>query len=105
MKFSPASRARSMIRIDSSWSLFPQSPNIMAPRHSGLTNMPVRPRFRCSIVPRLLRAAPPPPGPALSAPGGGGDGRGELAGGDGLDGGARVAGGDRVDRDPAVQAD
>src|SRR4051794_12017170 len=32
-----------MIRIDSSWSGLPQAPNIMAPRHSWLTETPVRP--------------------------------------------------------------
>ena len=30
----------------SSWSLVPQSPNIIAPRHSLLTETPVRPRYR-----------------------------------------------------------
>ena len=45
-----------MIRIDSFSSLLPQSPNIMAPRQSGLTYMPVRPRVRCSIAETLLPA-------------------------------------------------
>ena len=39
-----------MMRIDSSWSGLPQAPNIIAPRHSWLTETPVRPRLRCSIV-------------------------------------------------------
>ena len=38
-----------MIRIDSSWSFVPQTPNIIAPRHSLLTGTPVRPRIRCSM--------------------------------------------------------
>src|SRR4051812_38525159 len=55
MKLIPASSARCMIRIESSWSWLPQAPNIMAPRHSGLTFTPVRPRVRCSIGPTLAR--------------------------------------------------
>src|SRR5271165_1671985 len=50
MKLMPASSARWMIRMLSSWSLVPQSPNIIAPRHSLLTETPVRPRGRYSIV-------------------------------------------------------
>jgi hypothetical protein len=38
-----------MIRIDSSWSVLPHAPNIIAPRQSGLTSTPVVPRARCSI--------------------------------------------------------
>src|SRR3954453_13633682 len=49
MKLIPASSARWMIWTDSSWSLLPQSPNIIAPRQRGLTYMPVAPRVRCSI--------------------------------------------------------
>src|SRR5664279_5998696 len=49
MKLIPASRARWMMRIDSPWSGLPHSPNIMAPRQSGLTLMPVRPRVRVSM--------------------------------------------------------
>src|ERR1700754_3690237 len=49
MKLIPASSARWMIRIESSWSWLPQAPNIMAPRHSGLTWTPVLPRLRYSI--------------------------------------------------------
>src|SRR3954447_4090658 len=44
MKLTPASSAAWMMRIDSSWSGLPQEPNIMAPRHSSLTETPVRPR-------------------------------------------------------------
>ena len=49
MKLIPASSARWMIRTESSWSGLPQLPNIIAPRHSGLTLTPVRPRVRSSI--------------------------------------------------------
>src|SRR5512132_318536 len=49
MKLIPESRARWMIRMLSSWSLLPQSPNIMAPRQNLLTETPVRPSGRCSI--------------------------------------------------------
>src|ERR1700677_4403877 len=42
----PASRARWMTRMESASSLLPHGPNIMAPRHSGLTETPVRPRIR-----------------------------------------------------------
>src|SRR4051794_30446597 len=60
MKLMPASSARWMIRIESSWSGLPQSPNIMAPRQSGLTRTPVRPRGRRCMVPTLddRRGAP-----------------------------------------------
>jgi hypothetical protein len=50
MKVIPASRAAWMIRIESLWSGLPQAPNIIAPRHSLLTETPVRPRLRCSMV-------------------------------------------------------
>src|SRR3954449_2021839 len=43
-----------MIRIDSSWSVFPQSPNIIAPRHSWLTFTPVLPRLRSCMAPHLI---------------------------------------------------
>src|SRR3954454_2178786 len=46
MKLIPASSARWMIAMDSSWSGLPQAPNIMAPRQSGLTLTPVRPNVR-----------------------------------------------------------
>jgi hypothetical protein len=41
MKLMPPSSARWMIRTPSSWSVLPQAPNIIAPRHSGLTFTPV----------------------------------------------------------------
>src|SRR3954463_10647641 len=56
-KLIPASSARWRIRTESSWSVLPQAPNIIAPRHSGLTCMPVRPSGRCSIG-RSLRGCP-----------------------------------------------
>src|SRR3954447_16687739 len=43
MKLIPASKARWMMRIDSSWSRLPHSPNIIAPRQNGVTLTPVRP--------------------------------------------------------------
>src|SRR3954468_18985963 len=46
----PASRARFMIRPESARSSLPHGPNIIAPRHSGLTRTPVRPRVRCSMI-------------------------------------------------------
>src|SRR5918998_5417210 len=49
MKLTPASSALWMIRIDSSWSVSPQDPNIIAPRQSGLTLTPVRPSARSSM--------------------------------------------------------
>src|SRR3954463_10677376 len=54
MKLIPASSARWMMRMLSSWSVSPHAPNIMAPRHSGLTWTPVRPSSRCSIERTLL---------------------------------------------------
>src|SRR3954452_14526067 len=54
MKLIPPSSAAWMIRIDSSWSLLPQSPNIIAPRHSGLTLTPVEPRLRSCMAPHLV---------------------------------------------------
>src|SRR3954447_8191639 len=53
MKLSPASSARWMMRIESSWSVLPQAPNIIAPRQSGLTCTPVRPRARSSMAATL----------------------------------------------------
>src|SRR6476469_6664709 len=50
MKLIPASSARWMIAMDSSWSGLPQAPNIMAPRQSGLTLTPVRPSVRSCMV-------------------------------------------------------
>src|SRR5215208_6505978 len=49
MKLIPASSAAWMIRVDSSWSVLPHAPNIIAPRHSGLTLTPVLPRLRFSM--------------------------------------------------------
>src|SRR5689334_8149238 len=46
MKLMPASMASWMMATESSWSGFPQAPNIMAPRQSGLTLRPVRPSVR-----------------------------------------------------------
>src|SRR3954468_20999171 len=51
MKLMPASSARWMIRIESSWSGLPQAPNIIAPRQSGLTSTLVRPSGRISMAP------------------------------------------------------
>src|SRR4051812_3835494 len=50
----PASSAAWMMRMDSSWSVLPQSPNIIAPRHRGLTLTPVVPRLRSSMAPHLV---------------------------------------------------
>src|ERR1700712_4387964 len=44
MKVMPASSARWMIAIDAPWSGLPKAPNIIAPRHSGVTETPVGPR-------------------------------------------------------------
>src|SRR5215218_8756921 len=52
MKLIPASSAAWMMRIDSSWSGSPQAPNIIAPRHSLLTETPVRPSWR--VLHRVL---------------------------------------------------
>src|SRR4051812_19997746 len=46
----PASSARWMMRIESSWSVLPQAPNIIVPRQSFETWTPVRPSGRYSIV-------------------------------------------------------
>src|SRR4051794_30164996 len=59
-----------MILIDVSWSGSPHAPNIMAPRQSGLTCIPVRPRLRYSMVRTYARTVrgyarsgrPPAPG-------------------------------------------
>src|SRR3954451_1971925 len=53
MKLIPASSARWMMRIESLWSVLPQAPNIIAPRQSGLTCTPVRPRGRISMAATL----------------------------------------------------
>src|SRR3954470_3176984 len=57
----PALSARGMIATDSSWSVLPQAPNIIAPRQRGLTFTPVLPRVRCSMAPRLAGADHPAP--------------------------------------------
>src|SRR2546423_1445335 len=54
MKLTPASSAAWMMRIDSSWSVLPHSPNIIAPRQSGLTFTPVLPRLRSCMAPHLV---------------------------------------------------
>jgi hypothetical protein len=45
-KLMPASRPAWMTRTESSWSGLPRSPNIIAPRQSGLTLIPVSPSVR-----------------------------------------------------------
>src|SRR6476660_151098 len=50
MKLIPASSARWMMRVLSARSSLPQGPNIIAPRHKGLTCTPVRPRGRYSML-------------------------------------------------------
>ncbi len=42
-----------MIRIESAWSGLPIFPNIIVPRHSGLTLTPVVPRVRIFMVANL----------------------------------------------------
>src|SRR3954447_22151959 len=56
MKLMPASSAAWMIRIDSSLSVLPHAPNIIAPRQSGLTFTPVLPRVRMRMVATLWAA-------------------------------------------------
>src|SRR5215213_296703 len=56
MKLIPASSARWMMRIASSWSVLPIAPKIIAPRQSGLTDTPVRPRLRRCMHANLSRA-------------------------------------------------
>src|SRR5690349_2833327 len=52
-----------MMRIESSWSVLPQAPNIIVPRQSLETWTPVRPSGRYSMtssgVPRAPRGGPP----------------------------------------------
>src|SRR3954467_8284266 len=58
MKLMPAARAAWIMRIDSAWSGLPQAPNIIAPRHSLLTETPVCPSGRCSMgAPYLCRVS------------------------------------------------
>ena len=52
-KLIPASSARWMIAIDSSWSGLPHAPNIIAPRHRVLTCIPVVPSVRYLSTPVL----------------------------------------------------
>src|SRR4051812_33690689 len=59
MKLIPASMAAWMILTESSWSGFPHSPNIIAPRQSGLTFIPVRPRVRYFMGDLRPDRAPP----------------------------------------------
>src|SRR3954453_13993922 len=54
MKLMPPSSAAWMMRMDSSWSVLPHSPNIIAPRQSGLTLTPVIPRLRSCMAPHLI---------------------------------------------------
>src|SRR5271166_4728590 len=63
-----ASTARWMIRTESSWSVLPQAPNIIAPRQSGLTCTPVRPSVRWSMTGAYRSTGRGPPG-APSDPG------------------------------------
>src|SRR5687768_15319563 len=53
MKLMPSSSALWMMRTQSSWSGLPMPPNIIAPRQSGLTLMPVAPRVRIFMRPGL----------------------------------------------------
>src|SRR5688572_11590930 len=53
MKLMPSSSALWMMRTQSSWSGLPMPPNIIAPRQSGLTLMPVAPRVRIFMRPCL----------------------------------------------------
>src|SRR3974390_1343867 len=61
-KLMPASSAAWMIRMLSSWSVLPNDPNIIAPRHRGLTLMPVRPRVRYSMSVEASQGPGHPPG-------------------------------------------
>src|SRR5438067_9074097 len=54
MKLMPASSARWTMRIAASWSVSPQAPNIIAPRHSGLTWTPVPASVRCCMPKHLI---------------------------------------------------
>src|SRR5580700_4004692 len=74
-KLMPASSAAWIMRMLSSWSVLPNDPNIIAPRHRGLTLMPVRPRVRYSM-PAEASQGPggPPRAPASAAESGAGVG-------------------------------
>src|SRR5690242_405001 len=75
-KLMPASSAAWMMRMESSWSVLPKDPIIIAPRHRGLTLMPVRPRVRYSM-PADDSQGPdgPPRAPASACEPGAGVGR------------------------------
>src|SRR5580658_982095 len=88
----PASSARWMMRIDSSWSWVPHAPNIIAPRHRGLTLMPVRPRVRYSMVVSLVRTV------RSSSPSGAAESTGTARPGSGAETGAGVGGGPQEGR-------
>jgi hypothetical protein len=49
-KLMPASSARWMMRMESSWSVLPQVPSIIVPRQSFETRTPVRPSGRYSMA-------------------------------------------------------
>jgi hypothetical protein len=49
-KLMPASSARWMMRMESSWSVLPQAPSIIVPRQSFETRTPVRPSGRYSMA-------------------------------------------------------
>src|ERR1700757_4666725 len=75
-KLMPASSAAWMMRMLSSWSVLPKDPNIIAPRHRGLTLMPVRPRVRYSMSAEASqRPGGPPRAPGSAAESGAGVGR------------------------------
>ena len=53
MKLMPASIARWMMRIESSWTGLPQAPNIIVPRQSFETWTPVRPSASHPVEPSV----------------------------------------------------
>src|SRR5688500_18541069 len=55
MKLMPLSSAASIMRMHSSWSVLPHSPNIIAPRQYGVTWIPVRPIERYFMAGSLSR--------------------------------------------------
>src|SRR3954469_12889911 len=82
-KLIPASSARWMMRMESARSSLPHGPNIIAPRHKGLTCTPVRPSGRyCIGVPSSGEAAggrDGPPGDQCCRSTGRGPGDGRMA--------------------------
>jgi hypothetical protein len=54
----PASSAVWIIRADSSWSVLPMVPNIIAPSANSLTDMPVPPRILRFMAPVSDRGQP-----------------------------------------------